>query len=47
MEISQGNYLCSYLKQTKILLFFYKIGEQEGRKAPVWVSLYQWVGGKR
>jgi hypothetical protein len=37
MEMSQGNYLCSYLKQTKIsFFFFYKIGEQEGRAHPVW-----------
>jgi hypothetical protein len=31
MEMSQGNSLCSYFKQTKIsFFFFYKIGEQEG-----------------
>jgi hypothetical protein len=30
MEVPQGNYLCSYLKQAKMSLFsFYKIGEQE------------------
>jgi hypothetical protein len=30
MEMSQGNSLCSYLKQTKtpFLFFIYKIGEQ-------------------
>jgi hypothetical protein len=29
MEMSQGNSLCSYLKQTKIpFFFFYKIREQ-------------------
>jgi hypothetical protein len=38
MEMSQGNSLGSYLKQTKISFFplFYKIGEQEGRTGPVW-----------
>jgi hypothetical protein len=31
MEMSQGNSLCSYIKQTKkSLFFFYKFGEQEG-----------------
>jgi hypothetical protein len=37
MEMSQGNSLCSYLKQTKMsIFFFYKIREQEGRTGPVW-----------
>jgi hypothetical protein len=35
MEMPHGNSLCSYLKQTKchfiLLLFLYKIREQEGR----------------
>jgi hypothetical protein len=31
VEVSQGNSLCSYLKQTKMsFFFFYKIGAQEG-----------------
>jgi hypothetical protein len=36
MEVSQGNSLCSYLKQAKIsvLFFFYKIVEQKGRTGP-------------
>jgi hypothetical protein len=35
MEMSQGNSLCSYLKQTRMSFFFiYKIGEQEGRAGP-------------
>jgi hypothetical protein len=34
METSQGNSLCSYLKQTKSF-FFFKIGEQEGKTGPV------------
>jgi hypothetical protein len=38
MEISQGNSLYSYLKQTKISFsLFYKIREQDGRICPVWV----------
>jgi hypothetical protein len=37
MEMSQGNSLCSYHKQTKMsLFFFYKIGEEEGKRSPVW-----------
>jgi hypothetical protein len=41
IEVPQGNFLCSYLKQTKnvtflLLLFLYKIREQEGRTGPVW-----------
>jgi hypothetical protein len=38
MEISQGNFLCSYLfhKQAKMpfFSFFYKIVEEEGGKGP-------------
>jgi hypothetical protein len=37
IEMSQGNSLCSYLKQTKLSFFsFYKIGEQESRTYSVW-----------
>jgi hypothetical protein len=36
MEMSQGNSLCSYLKQKCYFFFFYKIREQEGRIGPVW-----------
>jgi hypothetical protein len=37
MEISQGNPLCSYFKQTKMSFFFtYKIEEQESRTNPAW-----------
>jgi hypothetical protein len=37
MEMSQGNFLCSYLKQTKMSFFFlfYKIREQKGRTDPI------------
>jgi hypothetical protein len=36
MEVSQGNSLCRYLKQTEVsFFFFYKIGEQEDRRGPV------------
>jgi hypothetical protein len=46
MEMSQGNSLCSYLKQTKMpFFFFYKIREWEGRKGPASGSWYQWEGG--
>jgi hypothetical protein len=35
MEVPQGNFLCSYLKQAKMsFFFFYKIGEQEGGTGP-------------
>jgi hypothetical protein len=34
MEMSQGNSLRSYLKQTKMPLF--KNREQEGKTGPVW-----------
>jgi hypothetical protein len=36
MEMSQGNSLYSYLKQTK-MSFFYKSGEQEGITGSVFV----------
>jgi hypothetical protein len=38
MEMSQGNPLYRYLKQTKMsfFFFFYKTREQEGRTGPVW-----------
>jgi hypothetical protein len=46
MEMSQGNSLHSYLKQTKMsfFFFFYKIREQEGGTGPVWRGWYQWEG---
>jgi hypothetical protein len=46
MEMSQGNSLCSYLKQTKMLFFsfFYKIREQQGVTGPAWRGCYQWEG---
>jgi hypothetical protein len=34
MEMSQGNSLCSYSKQTKLLFFFYKIAEERNRSCP-------------
>jgi hypothetical protein len=38
MEVSQGNSLCSYLKQANMLFFFfYKIRDQEGRTGLIWV----------
>jgi hypothetical protein len=43
MEMSQGNSLCSYLKQTKK---FYTIRKQEGRIGPAWKGWYQWVKGE-
>jgi hypothetical protein len=36
MIMSQGNSLCSYLKQRCLFLFFYKIEEQEGGTGPAW-----------
>jgi hypothetical protein len=39
MEVSQGNSLCSYLKQAKMSFLFpflYKLGEQEGKTSPAW-----------
>jgi hypothetical protein len=46
MEMSHGNSLFSYLKQTKMsFFFFYKIGEQEERTGPVRGGWYQWEGG--
>jgi hypothetical protein len=37
MEMSQGNSLYSYLKQTNTsFFFFYEIREQEDRTGPVW-----------
>jgi hypothetical protein len=44
IEMSQGNSLCSYLKQAKMsFYFFYKIGEQEG--SPGGGVLGKGVGG--
>jgi hypothetical protein len=35
MEMSQGNSLCRYLKQTKMsYFFFYKTEEKEGKTGP-------------
>jgi hypothetical protein len=46
MEISQGNSLCSNLKQTKLPLFFlYKIKGQEGRIGLAWRDWYQYGEG--
>jgi hypothetical protein len=44
MEMSPGNFLCSYLKNA--IVFLYKIGEQEGKTDPVVVVgvWYQWEG---
>jgi hypothetical protein len=36
MKMSQGNSLHSYVKQTKMHIFFYKNGVQEGKTGPVW-----------
>jgi hypothetical protein len=36
MEMSQGNSLCSYLKQLKCHPFLFKIIEQEGGTDPAW-----------
>jgi hypothetical protein len=37
MEMSQGNSMCNYLRQTNMsLIFFYKIRGQEGGTDPVW-----------
>jgi hypothetical protein len=45
MEMSQGNSLCSYLKQNVFFTyFFYKIGEQEGGTGPAWRAWHQWEG---
>jgi hypothetical protein len=46
MKMSQGNSLCSYLKQKCWVFFFYKIEEQEGRTSPVWGGSYQWEVGR-
>jgi hypothetical protein len=45
VEMSQGNSLYSYLKQTKMSFFKIEIGEQEGRTGPVRGDLYLWEGG--
>jgi hypothetical protein len=52
MEVPQGNSLCSYLKQPKmsvffLLLFLYKIKEQEDGNGPTWGGWFQWEGGRR
>jgi hypothetical protein len=48
MEVTQGNSLCSYLKQAKMsFLFslFYKIREQEGETGSAWGRTVIAVGG--
>jgi hypothetical protein len=47
MEMSQGNSLCSYLKQTKsnFFSFFYKIRKQECGAGHVGHGWYKWDGG--
>jgi hypothetical protein len=48
MKISQGNSLCSYLKQTKMsFFFFHKIREQEDGTDPAWTGCGVPVGGGR
>jgi hypothetical protein len=45
VEMSQGNSLCSYFKQTKMSFFsFYKIRKQEGGMCPAWALVA--VGGE-
>jgi hypothetical protein len=47
MEMSQGNYRCSYLKQTKCHFSFFPFtntGEHKGRTGPTW-GVYQWEWG--
>jgi hypothetical protein len=41
MELSQGNFLCSYLNKQKCHFFFNKIREQESRPGSVWGYWYQ------
>jgi hypothetical protein len=50
--MSQGNSLCSYLKQKKkVIFFYYKMGEQEQNRfcQAGWAGeekrWYQWEGG--
>jgi hypothetical protein len=47
MEISQGNSLCSYLKETK-MSFFFSFTKSENRRieqVPAWMGgWYQWEG---
>jgi hypothetical protein len=45
MEMSQENSLYSYLKQTNIIILFFKIKEQEVRISPVWGLVP--VGGEK
>jgi hypothetical protein len=45
MEMSQRNFLCSYLKQANMSFFsFYKIGELEGRTGPPWAGWFHGSG---
>jgi hypothetical protein len=47
MEMSQGNFLCSYLKLQKCHFFFiYKIREQEGGTGPIWGEKVGTSGGE-
>jgi hypothetical protein len=50
MEVPQGNSLCSYPKQPKMLFFssssfLIKIGEREGRTGLAWVGR-RWGNGE-
>jgi hypothetical protein len=47
MEMSQGNSLCSYFKQTKMLYIFfsYKIKEQQAKQVLPGGRWYQWERG--
>jgi hypothetical protein len=44
MEMSQGNSLYIYLKQTKMSFFFFRKTEQEGNQV-LSGGWYQWEGG--
>jgi hypothetical protein len=48
MEMPQGSSPCSYLKQkcNYLLIFLYKIREQEGKTGPAWGDWYQFEGGR-
>jgi hypothetical protein len=48
MEMSQGNSLYTYLKQTDIaVIFFYKIGQKEGGTGSVLGGKHQWETGNK
>jgi hypothetical protein len=42
----QGNSLCSYLKQSRMSFFLFKIRDQEGRTGLVCGHWYQWEAGE-